>query len=196
MKSKSFRLSWWGMFVNPFDEREILKCSDSVMIMTLKMSMSNRRFFNFEGMRDFDELFDHPLIRIAVDNFNDYDSFTHNCRVNFRFSLWSSFSRFLDSIVRDWRLHKRNIPSLDDAIDPVSRLFSLKDSIPEIWVLKTTRTRLTRIWTIHAICRRLWGENRSNPFIHSVVYHHPKIAYRLAVWGTIQQFQKNMNFVK
>jgi hypothetical protein len=40
--------------------------------------MSNRRFFNFEGMGDFAPLFDHPLIQITADEFNDCESFAHN----------------------------------------------------------------------------------------------------------------------
>jgi hypothetical protein len=40
--------------------------------------MSNRRFFNFEGIGDFGQLFDHPLILITADEFNHCESFAHN----------------------------------------------------------------------------------------------------------------------
>jgi hypothetical protein len=40
--------------------------------------MSNRQFFNFEGIGDFAELFDHPLILITTDDSNDCELFVHN----------------------------------------------------------------------------------------------------------------------
>jgi hypothetical protein len=40
--------------------------------------MSNRRFFNFEEIGDFAQLFDHPLIQITADDFNHCESFADN----------------------------------------------------------------------------------------------------------------------
>jgi hypothetical protein len=181
-KIKIISIFKMGKFINPFDEREILKCSDLVMKMWWWCQTVDA--FNFDSMADFHRLFDDLLIRIATDDFNHWNSFTHNCRDNFilfcvpSLQPISRFYRERSAIsCQKYSVFERS--NFEIILWKVfnSRNIGVEDS------MNSADSNLDNSWNL---AEEVEWQQEDDSFIRLVKFHGTQIAHELVIWWIIQ----------